>query len=165
MICRGYQITVLITLLLGLTSPLRSETPSERLKPLVMKMGPALTLFEGKDGEKDPTGQARAAVLRADFMARRVEASERQRAKFDAAIAVCDAITKACKERIEMKARADASGDFHGKGKMGSTKKGPQGNEKFFATHIKADWKKRKAELIEEINTAFARLKELEAQM
>ena len=64
-----------------------------------------------------------------------------------------------------MKARIDASGDFHGKGKMGSTKKGPKGDEKFFAGHMKADWKTRKAQLLEEINTAFARLKEIEAQV
>ncbi len=158
--------TLLGVLLLGLAPALRAETSSERLKPLVVKIGPALVLFDGADGDPNPTGQARAAVLKADFQGRRTNAStEGQRAKFDAAIAVCDAIIKAARERMETKARADASGDFHGKGKMGSTKKGPKGNEKFFAGHIKADWKNRKAELLEEINTAYARLKEIEAQV
>ena len=55
------------------------------------------------------------------------------------------------------------SGVFHGKGKVGSKKKGPSGNEKFFADQIKGDWREEKTKLLTAINGALEKLSVIQA--
>jgi hypothetical protein len=134
---------------------------SEQLKPLVLKMDQALGLsFD----QKGPGVEARATVLRGEFAGQRAAAPEAERSRFDAAITVCDEIVKAMTSKRTMHERMKNSGVFHGKGKTGSGKKGPEGNEKFFADQIKGDWREEKSKLMMRINAAYSKLTAAEAK-
>ena len=138
--------------------------PSLRLEPLVKKMDAALILFDVED-ERPANVPNEAAVLRAEFAGQYTAAkTDKRRAVFDAAMVVCDRIAFANEERRKMKARVNASGSFHGKGKVGSKKKGSKDDERFFADQIRADWKIQRNDLLDQINKSFLKLKEAEAR-
>jgi len=137
-----------------------AESPTEQLKPLVLKMDTVLGL---QFDEKGPGVETRATVLRGQFAGQHAAAAETDRPRFSAAMAVCDEIIKAMTAKRAMKARMKNSGVFHGKGKVGSKKKGPSGNEKFFADQIKGDWREEKTKLLTAINGAFEKLSVIQA--
>lgn len=139
---------------------LAAESPTEQLKPLVLKIDTVLGL---QFDEKGPGVETRATILRGQFAGQHATAAEKDRPHFAAAMVVCDELIKAMTAKRAMKERMMNSGVFHGKGKVGSKKKGPTGNEKFFADKIKADWRAEKTKLMAAINGAFEKLSVFQA--
>lgn len=147
--------------------------PSLRLEPLVKKMDAALVLFDGDDKRPDHVPNE-AAVLRAEF-AGQYTASEtdKDRAVFDAAMVVCDRIAFANEERRKMKSRIASGGAAPGKGKGKAAPKKKYKDpdkarqakdDKFFFDQLRAEWKLKRNDLLDQINKTFLKLKEAEVR-
>lgn len=143
-----------------------SPQPSSKLEPLVKKMDAALALFDSDDGKRPSNVPNEAAILRADFAGQYTSAkTDKHRAVFDAAMVVCDRIAFANEERRKMKARITSAGAPPGKAKMAPKKKGRQAkDDKFFLDQLRAEWKLKRNDLLDQINKTYLKLKEAEAR-
>jgi len=121
-------------------------------------------------GLNQPDGAVRAEgelrVLRASFVSERVDATPERQRVLDAAIWVCDLLTKAFQERRQAAANAKVTKQVkvspEGTGK--AAKKKAREADAFFRTATYANWKNRKTEMLNQVNAAYNRLQSLEAQ-
>jgi hypothetical protein len=103
-----------------------AEAPAEALAPYINNLDELLALERNvKPPRKLLFDQApgRLVTLRAQFIEVRDKAPEAEREKFNAAVATCDALTRALDERAAMLGKLSASAAVGGSGKL---EKGPR---------------------------------------
>lgn len=138
-------------------------TASASLAPLVKKIGGMLPLHHA-NAAANASGQI--IVLRGGFVAERTKAAPERQQVLNAAILVCDLITKAFDERRQAEANAQATKVVRVTPAMKTRTKKNQAKEAdaVFDQAVVSFWNNRKAELINQISTAYSKLQYLEAR-
>ena len=138
-----------------------SNPPSASLAPLVKKIGGMLMLHH-----TSVSAPGQITVLRGNFVAERANAAPERQQVLNAAIIVCDLITKALDERRQTEANAKATKAVRVTPSTKGRKKKNEAKQAdaIFDQAIISFWENRKTELMNQINAAYSRLQYLEAQ-
>ncbi len=136
---------------------------SASLAPLVKKIGGMLPL---RNANSASSASGEIAVLRSGFAADRAKATPERQQVLNAAVLVCDLMTKAFEERRQAEANAKATKLVRVTPDSKARDKKRQANEAdaLFDQAVKSAWNKRKAELVDQINAAYGKLRSLEAR-
>jgi hypothetical protein len=136
---------------------------SASLAPLVKKMGGMLPL---RNASSASSASSEVAVLRSGFAAERAKATPERQQVLNAAILVCDLMTKAFDERRQAEANAKATKlvrvtpDSKARDKKRQAKEA----DALFDQAVISGWNKRKADIIDQINAAYGKLRSLETR-
>ncbi len=102
-----------------------SSSPREALQPYIVNVDQLLAIErpKGRIGVLLNQAPSRLASLRQQFVAEREKAAEADRGKFNAAIATCDALTRALDERQKTAGEMQSSAAVKGSTDLGARRK------------------------------------------